>query len=314
MRDVLGFIAGGLILLSGAAHSFVGWPVIRAEIAKTNTPADLVTGIAAGWYFGGAAMLIIGVTVVLQFVEVRRNPSASLRATQVAGLVYLAFGFGVLAIARAVRRAVHRARPGARCGVMGTPLDPSALGDRMVPVTSLWLPIVLSAVFMPSPARDPHGARIPRERLAPLPNETGVQDALRPFNLARRLRPAQAGSAAAMSDPAFIEKRQKGPVAFITVIPSGASSMGAMLGIWVVYSLIVSGCAAYVAGRALGVGATYPQVFRFAGTAAFLAYSMSLPQNSIWWGRNWGMTLKSMFDGLIYGALVGGTFGWLWPR
>ena len=63
-----------------------------------------------------------------------------------------------------------------------------------------------------------------------------------------------------------------------------------------------------------GVGATYPQVFRFAGTAAFLAYSMSLPQNSIWWGRNWGMTLKSMFDGLVYGALVGGTFGWLWPR
>ena len=86
------------------------------------------------------------------------------------------------------------------------------------------------------------------------------------------------------------------------------------MGIWFVYSLIVSGCAAYVAGRALGVGATYPQVFRFAGTAAFLAYSMSLPQNSIWWGRNWGMTLKSMFDGLIYGALVGGTFGWLWPR
>jgi hypothetical protein len=38
--------------------------------------------------------------VLLQFIEVRRNPSASLRATQVAGLVYIAFGFGVLALTR----------------------------------------------------------------------------------------------------------------------------------------------------------------------------------------------------------------------
>jgi hypothetical protein len=72
--------------------------------------------------------------------------------------------------------------------------------------------------------------------------------------------------------------------------------------------------AACLAGRALGPGAPFLYVFRFAGAAAFLAYSMSLPQNSIWWRRNWSMTLKTMFDGLAYGAIVGGTFGWLWPR
>lgn len=98
MRNVLGFIGGALILVSSAAHSFGGWQGIGAELAKTNAPPDLVTGLAAGWYFGGAAMLIIGVTVILQFLEVRRNPSTSLRATQAAGLVYLAFGFGVLAM------------------------------------------------------------------------------------------------------------------------------------------------------------------------------------------------------------------------
>jgi hypothetical protein len=100
MRDVLGLIGGGLILVSSAAHSLGGWPAIASDLAKTNAPADLVTGIAAGWYFGGAAMLIIGVTVVLQFLEVRRNSSASLRATQVAGLVYLAFGLGALTMTR----------------------------------------------------------------------------------------------------------------------------------------------------------------------------------------------------------------------
>ncbi len=186
----------------------------------------------------------------------------------------------------------------------------------MVPITSLWLPIVLSAVFVFIASSVIHMALgYHANDLRQAPNESALQEALRPFNLA----PGDYGlpkpaSASAMRDPAFIEKRQKGPVAFITVIPSGAPSMGPALGLWFVYSIVIAACAAYVAGRALGTGATYPQVFRFAGTAAFLAYSMSLPQNSIWWGRNWSMTLKSMFDGLIYGALVGGTFGWLWPR
>lgn len=100
MRNVLGFVGGALVLVSSAAHTFGGSQGIIPELAKTNGAADLVAGLAAGWYFGSAAMLIIGVTVVLQFLEVRRNPSASLRATQVTGLVYLAFGLGVLAITR----------------------------------------------------------------------------------------------------------------------------------------------------------------------------------------------------------------------
>jgi hypothetical protein len=111
MRNVLGFIGGGLILVSGAAHSLVGWPAIGSELAKTNAPADLVTGIAAGWYFGGAAMLILGVTVILQFVELRRNPSASLRATQVAGADLSRLRVrGAGDHPRAVRRAVQRPR------------------------------------------------------------------------------------------------------------------------------------------------------------------------------------------------------------
>jgi hypothetical protein len=45
-----------------------------------------------------------------------------------------------------------------------------------------------------------------------------------------------------------------------------------------------------------------------------MGYSLALPQHSIWYGRNWGTTLKSMLDGLVYGLLTAGTFGWLWPR
>jgi hypothetical protein len=47
---------------------------------------------------------------------------------------------------------------------------------------------------------------------------------------------------------------------------------------------------------------------------AFAGYSLALLQNSIWASRSWTVTLKSMFDGLIYALLTAGTFGWLWPR
>jgi len=54
--------------------------------------------------------------------------------------------------------------------------------------------------------------------------------------------------------------------------------------------------------------------FRFAGCAAFAGYSLALLQHSIWYRRSWWTTAKSMFDGLIYGLLTAGIFGWLWPR
>jgi hypothetical protein len=80
------------------------------------------------------------------------------------------------------------------------------------------------------------------------------------------------------------------------------------------YSVVVSLFAAYIGGRALGPGAPYLAVFRFVGASAFMGYSLGLLQNSIWYRRNWGTTLKSVFDGLLYGLFTAGTFGWLWPR
>lgn len=71
--------------------------------------------------------------------------------------------------------------------------------------------------------------------------------------------------------------------------------------------------AAYIAGHAVQPGEDYLSVFRYVGATAFLGYSMALVQVSIWYKRNWSMTLKSMFDGLVYALLTAGTFGWLWP-
>ena len=50
-----------------------------------------------------------------------------------------------------------------------------------------------------------------------------------------------------------------------------------------------------------------------AGTTAILAYCAALIPRSIWFGHPWGATVKECLDGVVYGLLTAGTFGWLWP-
>jgi hypothetical protein len=186
----------------------------------------------------------------------------------------------------------------------------------MVPLSSLWLPILLSAILVFVASSIIHMVLpIHRNDLRRFDQEDAVLEALRRFRLAPGdYALPHAGSPAGMKEPAFLDKMNKGPVAFVTVAPPGPPDIGSALFRWFVYSVLVSVIAGYVASRAVGPGAPYLQVFRFAGTTAFCSYSLALPQNSIWWKRNWGMTLKTMADGLVYALLTAGTFGWLWPR
>lgn len=186
----------------------------------------------------------------------------------------------------------------------------------MVPVLSLWLPILLSAVIVFVASSIIHMV-LPyhRKDFSKLPNEDGVMDALRKLGVppGDYLFP-KPDSAKAMKDPAFQAKWSKGPVGMMTVIPSGPPSMGKPLTLWFLYCVVVGIFAAYIAGRALQTGAPYLSVFRFAGCTAFVGYALALWQNTIWYHRSWTTTLKSNVDSLIYALLTGGTFGWLWPK
>ena len=186
----------------------------------------------------------------------------------------------------------------------------------MVPILSLGIPILLSAVIVFVASSIIHMV-LPYHRsdLLKFPKEDEILDAVRRLNAP----PGDycvpyAGSPAAMKNPEFIEKMTKGPVLLMTLAPGAPPSMGTSLFLWFLYSVVVSFFSAYMAGRALAPGAHYLAVFRFVGCASFMGYSLALLQNSIWYKRNWGATLKSIFDGLIYGLLTAGTFGWLWPH
>jgi len=186
----------------------------------------------------------------------------------------------------------------------------------MVPVTSLLLPIAISAVLVFIASSIIHMV-LPYHRndFKRLASEDDVMDALRRFNLppGDYLMPTP-GGAHAMNSPEFVAKRNKGPVAVMTVLKPGPPSLGPQLATWFVYSLLIGVFAAYVAGVALPPGASYRAVFRIAGTVAFAGYALALPQTSIWYSRSWTATLKSMFDGLIYALLTAGVLGWLWPQ
>ena len=186
----------------------------------------------------------------------------------------------------------------------------------MVELSALWLPILLSAVVVFIVSSIIHMASPWHQSDYPkMPNEEKVMDALRTLAIPPGdyfvPRPANRQE---MRSPEFDEKQKKGPIVMMTVWPAGKMGMAKLICYWFIYLIVVGIFAGYVAGRALPPGAEYLRVFRFAGTAAFLSYSVALWQMSIWYRRAWLTTIKATVDGLIYALLTAGVFGWLWPQ
>ena len=179
----------------------------------------------------------------------------------------------------------------------------------------LWLPILLSAVFVFVASSILHMV-IPMHRkdVVKLPGEDAIAEAIRNQNVppGDYMFPC-AGSMKEMSSPEMIEKFTRGPVGFMTVFPSGPPGIGKNLAQWFLYTVLVGAAVAYVGTVALAPGAEYGMVFRLTGTVAILVYALGSVPNSIWKGTKWTTTAKFLFDGVVYGLLTGGTMGWLWP-
>ncbi|MBT8396900.1 MAG: hypothetical protein KJN92_08030 [Gemmatimonadetes bacterium] len=186
----------------------------------------------------------------------------------------------------------------------------------MVGILALWLPVLVAAVLVFMASSIIH-MFLPYHRTdyGRVPDEDGLMDAMRGFNVppGDYVIPC-AGSPKVMNSEEFQEKAKKGPVWFMTVLPPGNPfGMGGQMAQWFGYCVLVGVFAAYIAGRALGPGAEYLSVFRFAGCTAFIGYGLAHLQRSIWYKQAWSTTFKNLFDALIYGALTAGAFGWLWP-
>jgi|CXWL01.1.fsa_nt_gi hypothetical protein len=183
-------------------------------------------------------------------------------------------------------------------------------------LSQLWLPIILSAVFVFIVSSIIHMALpIHKSDCKKIRNEGAVIEALR----SNGVEPGEymfprADSMKDMCSPEMMEKVKRGPSGWLIVAPAGGFNIGKSLIHWFIYCLIVGVLSAYVGWYSLGVGAKYLTVFRITGTAAILGYAVGNIPNSIWKGASWSTTMKFIFDGVVYALVTAGTFGWLWPH
>jgi hypothetical protein len=185
----------------------------------------------------------------------------------------------------------------------------------MISLLSLWLPILLSAVITFLASWILHMfAGHHRSDLKKIAHEDAVLDSLRAAQIAPGDYMApHVSSPKQMRDPAFLEKRRRGPIVLLTLSPGADPSMGKQLAQWFIYLVVVAVFSGYVASRTLPPAAPYLDVFRIVGTVAFMGFALAHSHQSIWWQQRWSTTIKYMIDGLVYALLTAGVFGWLWP-
>jgi hypothetical protein len=184
-----------------------------------------------------------------------------------------------------------------------------------VSLGSVWIPLVLSAVFVFIVSSIIHMA-LPYHKndYRKLPDEDRILDAIRNANAAPGAYFFPFHSMKDMKSPEMQEKFKRGPLGMMHIRRAGAPNMGKFLGVWFIYLLVISLFVAYLTSRTRPAGAEYWEIFRVAGATAFLAYAGAQIQNSIWRAEPWGNTWKHVLDGLIYAVVTGATFGWLWPK
>jgi hypothetical protein len=91
-------------------------------------------------------------------------------------------------------------------------------------------------------------------------------------------------------------------------------TMGPQLAQWFVFCLVVFLFADCITTARWRFGAEMLRVSQIASTTAFLGYVMARWADAITVRRSIGTMIRSTIDGILYGLLTGGVFGWLWPQ
>jgi len=185
----------------------------------------------------------------------------------------------------------------------------------MVALGALWMPILVSAilVFVAS-SLFWMVLRHHESDWKGMPGEDGILDAFRKARLPRGQYRFPYAPGREMQSPEMKKKMAEGPAGLLVFWDRYEGGMGKNMVFWFVYLIGVSIFVAYLAGHVLAPATPYRAVFRVVGTTAILAYAAAVIPRAIWWGQSWAMTWKEVFDGVVYGLLTAGVFGWLWPR
>jgi hypothetical protein len=91
-QALLALVTGILIIASAFAHALAGWPRIYPALVASSLPADLIGGLATGWYFGSVSMLAFGLITFLTGVSSLRSGTVSAIPLKLISLTFAAFG------------------------------------------------------------------------------------------------------------------------------------------------------------------------------------------------------------------------------
>lgn len=181
---------------------------------------------------------------------------------------------------------------------------------------SLWLPIVLCAVVVFVISSLIHMViKWHAGDYSTFTNEDAVRAAIRAGNPApgRYVLPA-CKDMKDMGSEAMLQKYREGPVAHVTVGPTGVPVLGKFLGLWFVWSLIVAAVAAYLAGRIYSLKPVHADsAAKLMGAVTFVAHGFGTVTESIWSMRPWAASVKYLIDAALYGLASAFVLYWLWP-
>ncbi|HUS25108.1 MAG TPA: hypothetical protein VM369_09175 [Candidatus Binatia bacterium] len=184
----------------------------------------------------------------------------------------------------------------------------------MIPMTQLWLPLVLSAVLVFIASSVIHMVlKWHNTEYLKLPNEDEVRAALRKAGPPGQYVVPHCVDMKQMQAPEMQQKYIEGPVAFIMLRKPGMPKMGPALAQWFALNLLVACIAACVAASTLPLGASPARAFHVTGLISFIAYAGGSLSSGIWKGQPWKSVGKELLDAAIFGIAGGAPFALLWP-
>ncbi|HVE71116.1 MAG TPA: hypothetical protein VNI54_07085 [Thermoanaerobaculia bacterium] len=184
----------------------------------------------------------------------------------------------------------------------------------MVSLVDLWLPILIAAVIVHIASAFMHMA-LPFWHTADYGktgNDGPFVEAMRSLRSGLYMIPAMPPSKPTEEQMA---EWSKGPSAIMYLRNPASFSFPRTLGLHFLQCLVSAILVAYIAGQTLAPGTEYMRVMQIAGATGTIFWSFgSNISDAIWYGKPWRSAIKYAIDGLIYGLLMGGVFGWLWPE
>lgn len=182
----------------------------------------------------------------------------------------------------------------------------------MVTVAQLWLPILVSAVFVFIASAFAWMA-LPHHKkdILPLPKESPIPGQTRDLKPGVYMYPS-CGDRKEMGTDEFKKRFNEGPWGVLNVLPSKPNMARCMIMVFIAY-VLVGVFVGYVTGLARAPGAGYLEVFRVAGATAVGIYCLGWMPHAIFHGKPARAWATDLIDGVVYGLITAGTFAWLWP-